>query len=254
MKTPWEDEAVASAELAGAEATRERGILFSGEMVRAILEGRKTVTRRVIRDCPDPTHGHYLEGGGSLEDWKPGLMEDGTWAFHSQFAAPVGIGRSPYGVPGDLLYVRETWGTVRMHEIGQHTFGDGPIPDHDQVVYRAGLQVHHSEDAPGDFDFEKWPLRWEDDRTPDTGRWRPSIFMPKWAARIWLRVTDVRVERLQEMTEADAFAEGVKGGDWLGDPVGRFAELWDELNAKRGHPWESNPWVWRIEFERTEAP
>ena len=77
--------------------------------------------------------------------------------------------------------------------------------------------------------------------------------MPRWASRLLLEVKAVRVERLQEISEDDAFAEGISGGDWLGNPVGTYRELWDSINAKRGHSWESNPWVWVVEFERVAA-
>ena len=82
--------------------------------------------------------------------------------------------------------------------------------------------------------------------------WSPSIFMPRWASRITLEIVSVRVERLQNISEADAFAEGISGGDWLGDPVGEFAKLWNSINLKRGYGWETNCWVWVLEFKRID--
>lgn len=151
----------------------ERPILFSGPMVRAILEGRKTMTRRV--------------------------------------ANPMKALPCPYGVPGDLLWVREAWALT--DQAGDH------ITDA-RVVYRAT-----------DPDWE----------TMEGWKWRPSIFMPRWAARIWLRIVSRRLERLQQITGEDAYREGC---EYRND----FPVLWDELNAKRGVGWETNPWVWVIEF------
>jgi hypothetical protein len=172
-----------------------RPILFSGPMVRTILEGRKTQTRRVIKpqlkDCP----------------W----VADGC----------------PYGQPGDLLWVREAWNYFGGNEYLYQQ-------DKESVSYRADppvTQIH------GD-------------------KWRPSIHMPRWASRLTLRITDVRVQRVQEISEGDAVAEGVKaciaGQDEHG-PVKTyrtgFVRVWQEINAKRGYSWESNPWVWSITFE-----
>ena len=86
-------------------------------------------------------------------------------------------------------------------------------------------------------------------------RWKPSIHMPKWAARIWLEVTGVRVERVQDISEEDAIAEGIPRGavQYCGHAIRLFRDLWDSINAKRGYPWEVNPWVWVVEFKRTET-
>ena len=157
-------------------------IIFSTEMVQAILGSRKTQTRRVIKapvlDAvrePDTVAVQYRRGG--------------------------------------ILWVRETW----------------------------------SKDVNGDYVYRTNYGSTEDDSFPPSlFKWRPSIHMPKAAARIWLEVTDVRVERVQDITEEDAQAEGV-------DSLADFIELWDKLNAKRGYGWDTNPWVWVIEFRVVET-
>lgn len=160
----------------------EHPILFSGQMVNAILTGKKTQTRRVI---------------------KPQSLLDN----HTRVDACY---KCPYGAPGDLLWVRETF-DVRT------------VAGDTVVFYRA--------DCGSDGDGAKW---------------KPSIFMPRALSRISLKITDVRVERLQEMKREEAEAEGI-GDSPLWRPA--FKQLWDAINAKRGHSWDSNPWVWVIKFE-----
>lgn len=182
---------------------KERPILFSGPMVRAILEGRKTQTRRVKK--PQPIDLGVIHIVGQI--------------------------KCPYGQPGDRLWVRETF-----------------CPDWcDEVIYRADDPTGR---AARDAGYSHEP------------KWKPSIFMPRWASRIDLEVVGIRAERLQEISEDDALAEGCEpgGGACSGpmDPVeydgytasDEFAALWDSINAKRGHSWESNPWVWVVEFKR----
>lgn len=175
----------------------EHPILFSGPMVRAILAGQKTMTRRVVN--------------GEALKW---LTPD---TFPPAFVADWN-GLCPYGVPGDLLWVREAF---------------MPRPGFERVS-----RPHY---------------RADDDRPEWRGLWKPSIHMPRWASRITLRVTDVRVERVQEITEGDAVREGVQAipeaPASLTDRTA-FASLWDSLNAKRGHGWDVNPWVWVVSFER----
>jgi hypothetical protein len=191
-------------------------ILFNTEMVRAILDGRKTVTRRVIKPQP-----FYVNNSGR---WVWNIPKNKTipncctsvctasrewWEYllESQF---------PYSV-GDILYVRETWNSDWC----------------DHAIYRAdGGSAKYA-------GYTKEP------------KWRPSIHMPKEAARIFLRVTDVRVERLQEIT-----ADGVEKEGFTGHvcPKDFFAETWSEIYDPRGCGWNANPWVWVIEFERCERP
>ena len=195
-------------------------ILFNGEMVRAILEGRKTMTRRVVK--PQPTFDFptlTMQGVGD---------DEGLWKL-SPLDKPV---RCPYGVPGDLLWVRETWATTE--QAGVH-------PSDAEMLYRAT-----------DPDWETW----------DGWRWSPSIFMPRWASRLKLRITSIRVERVQDITEEDARAEGAPishQGDrphFSRHPVPNdthrlgFVHIWDSINAGRGFGWDANPWVWVVGFER----
>lgn len=209
-------------------------ILFNTEMVRAILDGRKTCTRRLPRKQIEEK---YLE----YEEWVCAVAPHGsTWLSEKEFYEEY----PPYHL-GDILYVRETWCGLPVNEAGH--FRGHPI-----YYYR----------ADGDLRPEGWG-----------GTWHPSIHMPKEAARIWLKVTDVRVERLQEITEDGAKAEGINE-EWAmswwsptyydpdsgGYPEYRdtFAfEVWNKTIKKSDldrYGWDANPFVWVIEFERCEKP
>lgn len=210
----------------------DKPILFSGPMVRAILEGRKTMTRRVMK--PQPRDDYTLSPLMRAKEYlgpkmcgKMGCYVTGhlDWTFFCP----------PYR-PGDTLWVRETW----AYATGPNR--DEPdTPEHYAFVYR-----------------EEWDRL--QPNCPLDGCWKPSIFMPRWASRIDLLVTDVRAERLQEITEEDAGAEGMPTlGELLccpvdGEPmrVHSFEVIWNQLNAKRGFPWASNPWVWVVSFERVK--
>jgi hypothetical protein len=120
--------------------------------------------------------------------------------------------KCPYGKRGTRLWCRETFTEIVHGE---------------KVIYRADLNKYS-----------------------ETIQWTSPIFMPRWASRITLEIVNVRVERIQSISEADAFAEGISGGDWLGDPVGEFAKLWNSINGKRGFGWDLNPYVWVLEFKR----
>lgn len=227
---------------------RERGILFTGEMVRAVLAGTKTQTRRLLKaKVHDPTFGHYQEQGCSWSDWRPDTCEDGSW-FWMGNAGMEPIGFCPYGVPGDRLWVRETW----------HPCDAGP------VLYAADYE---SKEQAG------------------VQRWYPGIHLRRVDARLVLEVTNVRVERLRDISEADARAEGVQlvgfpcdkkcncghgpnpGKVHVGTRVltpftekvtdenmyrAEFACLWEDINGKRAS-WALNPWVWVVEFRRVRA-
>ncbi|MDD2741258.1 MAG: hypothetical protein PHV02_03235 [Rhodocyclaceae bacterium] len=192
---------------------KERPILFSAEMVRAILEGRKTQTRRAIKLRHDAD---VVVVDGKV--WKPDRVD---------YAGYVDC---PRGQPGDLLWVRETWANF---------LGD------DHILYRAT----------------------NDPSIELVATWKPSIHMPRWASRILLQITNVRVERLQEISEADAIAEGVElfatpaqprpseqclWKDYLtpglSEPSAKrsYASLWDSINGEGS--WTKNPWVWVVEF------
>lgn len=203
---------------------RERPILFSAPMVRAILSGQKTQTRRIAsKAVRHPDLGNLYTPGALVMEREPQHVIDRA---------------CPYGQPGDRLWVRETW---------QHAnHPDGP--------YRSGVTVHYRADYIDD------PHGPGGEKSPE-GRyrtWRPSIHMPRAASRITLEITGVRVERLRDISEADALAEGLTptpGGWWSGaegqaapTPQGAYALLWDSINGPGS--WGANPGVWVIEFRR----
>lgn len=201
------------------QETKERPILFSSEMVRAILDGRKTQTRRVMRP--------QIEADEVYDTGKSFFTPDGMTSIRGAYKGRPDcewFRKFPYGKARDTLWVRETW---------------KPSPG-GNVFYRA-------DPAFGLDSYEKG--------------WKPSIYMPRWASRITLKVTGVRVERVQSIGQADAKKEGVKpltlsDGGWVpvsgSDYVGGFRRLWDSINAKRGHSWDSNPWVWVVEFKQVQ--
>jgi hypothetical protein len=235
--------------------TSEKPIIFSGPMVRAILDGKKTQTRRVVKPQPGAL---VINAGKVSAHAKP------AWRWetqHEQVEAPFAC---PYGKPGDTMWVRETC---------DFCAGDEFVPVADRrIVYRAD----------------------DEQAKPTTfGRWCSPIHMPRWASRLSLRITDVRVERLQEISEEDAKAEGVEpldsdapesrgpddfdyalcgncgglrlytafrdGGAMPDTDCGqcdthakRFQWAWHSINGKRA-PWASNPWVWVVSFERIGA-
>ncbi|CAB4159310.1 hypothetical protein UFOVP707_76 [uncultured Caudovirales phage] len=212
----------------------ERPILMSAPMVRAILAGTKTQTRRVVKQATGPS----LSVG--MDDATPGVAEL-SWLYgdgpgHDVHEAIKRV-PCPYGKPGDLLWVREAF----FHEPADYCWeASVSIPCRPaSTVYRA--------DYEGD--------------TRGTG-WKPSIHMPRALSRITLRVTDVRVERLGDISEADAVAEGIerRGPGWAWytdakayttDPRTSYRDLWESINGSGS--WDANPWVWCLTFERVES-
>lgn len=219
-------------------------ILFSGPMVRAILEGRKTMTRRVIPELAGKDA--WLVGRYKTLESPPGKVMLGE---HITFRYREDSGKfRDVHVPlrfreGDVLWVRETWCNCATI--------DSALTNTDMYAYKA--------------DYEVSDVPW---------RWRPSIHMPKAAARLFLRVTDVRVERLQDMRHDEAAKEGIRaftdpqngivGFCWAEgvlniydmpkNPTRAFEMLWNGIDAKRGHGWDANPWVWVNSFERCDRP
>jgi len=193
-----------------------RPIIFSGWGVRAILEGRKTQTRRVIRRQPHPTWTRNYELRPYDEDVLCGSI-----------LSPGYLSHCPYGVPGDRLWVRETFALHPTEtELGK------PI-----VFYCS-----------------------RGDTVLPNNKWRPTIYMPRWASRITLEIVKVWVERLWEISLRDIIAEGVLRGHRSDMALAdAYTLLWDQLNARRGFGWLVNPWVWVIEFKvldlkRTDIP
>ncbi len=224
--------------------TKLKPILFNTDMVRAILDKRKTVTRRVLAE------------NDKIREFRTSLYPDGWWregrAYATWESFMADLRRESKYTRGDVLYVRETWQKA------------GICDDSDNVILET-MQYYYAADGDPCFDY------WID---PNTGEhkermpWKPAIHMPKAAARIFLRVTDVRVEQLQDITIADCKREGVilpppRGDeyDYELDPdldyLFGFQNLWDSTIKRADidkYGWNENPWVWVIEFERVERP
>ena len=219
---------------------KETGLIFKAPLVRAILEGRKTQTRRVIKDqaigerwCEARADGRqYLEWQGQP------TCGSGVWDIPEYNAEIV----SPLGLIGDRIYVRETWAEIPRHQ--PQTDEDLPMRKDGRIlVYQADPEW----DGSRNFLCADGCMRWA---KPD--RWRPSIHMPKEFARIWLEITSVRVERLQSITEADCIVEGAAGGhgaipgyQYSATPLEHFRHIWEST----GGDWAANPWVWVIDFK-----
>lgn len=232
---------------------KERPILFSGPMVNAILEGRKTQTRRIIKPQPVKKPESALEHGDVIIDAIMGNNED-TDLFKLKESKGHGKKRAgllnaypyhcPHGNVGDRLWVRETWAHyqpvlnyVRPSGATINEISDGC------AAYRA--------DGYTDIEDLRTTLKMNHGLSCDAieingNKWRPSIHMPRWASRINLEITDIRVERVQEISEADAMAEGI--------PVGLcriwFKRLWNSINGPDA--WERNDWVWVVGFKGIE--
>ncbi len=207
---------------------KERPILFNDDQVRAILDGRKTQTRRIVKPQPE-----LCDKTGFVQADRNGKL----WA--------TGVGSTPretrrnfarkkchHGEPGDRLWVREAWAEVGSVDPGYLTY---------RATYPRCLQAG-MENVPDDIRAVGY-------------RWRPSIHMPRWASRITLEITGVRVERLHEISEADAEAEGCRGGHgaipgyrYNATPAEHFYHVWESINGPGS--WDENPWVWVVEFER----
>lgn len=220
-------------------------ILFNTDMVRAILDGRKTVTRRLIKPkqiigllpdkCKNGTPEEFLKEKKHM--FKPYCdMTD---------AELIKTAYNPPYQPGDILYVRETWAPIYPDKESNEVCG---------YIYKEDSLKEYDKRYPDGEDYQ-WG-----------GKWHPSIHMPKEAARIWLKVNDVRVERLQEIDWRDALDEGVntqfprtETGEYIFDenPIDDFVDLWNSTIKKSDldrYGWDANPCVWVIEFERCEKP
>lgn len=223
---------------------KERPIIFSGEMVKAILDGKKTMTRRVVKTQPDFNARYDGVDDDTNHFWE---VLDAQGEPTEKY---IPILKCPYGKVGDRLWVRETW-----QEIGPDCL----------LTYKATY--------PSDL-YAKRP---ELENVPplaslkDRGYlWKSPMFMPRWASRILLEITDIRIERLQDISEQDCEKEGFRfyplsricfkpssakhlSGHGSNNYKSIFGEYWDTLNAKKGYPWSSNPWVWVVEFKVVEV-
>lgn len=209
---------------------KERPIIFSAESVRAILAGRKTQTRRVVKPQPEdfaPGQVRVVVNGEAHTGPADYLLN----TVLPEFAAPWR--------PGDRLWVKETWSGTQTTEVFPNR--GRPITF---VVHRATYDPKKRRESP------------------ISKRWQNPVSMPRWASRLTLEVVSVRVERLHDITETDATAEGAEPDFWRSnhshgmnsgsDHIGPFSRQWDALNAKRGYPWDANPWVWVVEFKKVE--
>lgn len=241
---------------------RERPILFSTPMVRAILEGRKTQTRRVVKvQPPERTYRvmpyHHPDPRQHFYAWVDSDPPRDICAC-SDWCQPC-----PYGQPGDRLWVRETWGVV------SHAFDDAgemidwtpdrpATPIHAMPFGKGYYSGHVIYAADGNFEW------CDDDGDGEKSCWHPSIHMTRAASRILLEVVSVRVERLQDISEADAKAEGIDktaSGFWslygqsdvdsTYSPRTSYRALWESINGPE--PWEANPWVWVVEFKNVAS-
>lgn len=257
-------------------AGEAKPILFTGAMVRAILAGQKTQTRRVVK----PTLALSFDeprGPGDVAAGYP-MVADRRGDFHKA------VDLCPHGQPGDLLWVKEGHTDVhplavqcgRYNQPGRAGI-PGPPPVNYRTIYRADgepLQAwqrsdrqhpYYTLEGPADDLAAKYPsIHSTFDRIDGKGvYWENARYMPKSVCRIFLRVLGVRVQRVQEISEENAKAEGVDGSGPTGSipaklAMGRcrydFATLWDSIYAKRGYGWDVNPWVWAVTFERAEKP
>lgn len=218
----------------------ERPIIFNSEMIKAILDGRKTETRRVIK---------------SNNKTEPLMCL--ALGFESNRAKKELLKFCPYGKIGDHLWMRENWKigawSPDMGDIAIDYLSDG-------YCRKEWLRVPNYED------FERYWLQCTDDcikagaKTDGRGNYkfavgdaptrkRPSIFMPRWASRIQLEIIEIKVERVQDITEEGAIAEGIQWGNGAGsNPRVIFSNLWDSINEKRGYSWSQNPQVWMVKF------
>lgn len=219
-----------------------RPILFNAEMVRAILAGRKTQSRRPISPQPAIPAARFVPYNLAKGLWLPE-----TNSGKSGLSADWRTIKCPHGVRGDRLWVRETWGFSA--ELPASTRSEM-----DWLTFR-DLRGYRADDPAGNW------------------CWRPSIHMPRWASRITLEITDVRVQRLQEISDDDAVAEGVEEtgrelriagrlrmewrsygrGTTCTSAQASFSTLWDSIYAPRGLSWLANPWVWVLTFQRIEG-
>lgn len=241
----------------GGKPIKERHILFSGPMVRAIFEGKKSQTRRIVKPQPDICRPGSIPGDGIIGRSTPA---------DKQFGRLGEVISCPYGEPSDRLWVRETWQGPLLEESETNAAIDWYGPSHIEKYKSPAHCVYRADEGP-----TPEYLDIEDNLRQG---WKPSIHMPRWASRILLEITNVRVERLQDISEEDALSEGIlflRTREWemkhfpewraMRDsirapeekpPIGPspkqcFKELWNEIYGPGS--WDASPWVWVIEFK-----
>lgn len=250
-----------------------KSILFNTEMVRAILDGRKSCTRRSVSSrqflgmlpdkCKNAMPDEFLKGKRMM--FKPYCDMTDAELIMTAYKAPY--------EPGDILYVRETWRVGAWDIFNQmiaFDYKDGTCGEltyiHDQELFERLVNQSREDARKAKCDYNGVDFVWEKGKSPC--RWHPSIHMPKEAARIWLKVTDVRVERLQDVTEDGAKAEGaIDNRGFIHSPENEydsihtvrehFTEIWNSTIKKSDldqYGWVANPYVFVIEFERCEKP
>ena len=243
----------------------DKPIIFSGPMVRALLEGRKTQTRRVLKPQP-PSWAYQDKSPGYSFMTPPGHID-----FRGRYVDPDGVDRGPGAKfvklpydPGERLWVREAWNAFDFSQDGDDAWPTKTIPTQAEIseIEEAGYRVSPPQIV---FRESERARKWFQDQ-----KWRPSIHMPRWASRLTLVVTDVRVQRVQEISIDDCFSEGIEpdleccnrpfhfeegrdpeccgNPDLVSDPRADFETLWDSINAKRGFGWDANPWVVALTF------
>lgn len=223
---------------------KERGMIFNADMVRAILAGRKTQTRRPMKNQPQIRDGFWrMDGAGWGNKFE--YIQSGNGVRQSLSLA----NHCPFGLPGDRLWVRETFATLGNE--------DGcPIDWNGKLVKCGGPEAARiyrasCEQKPGDYglwsipDDAFWKPHTEDMKYE--GSWVPSIHMPRWASRITLKITGVRVERLKDISASDALDEGIQHMT-MNCPRHEFFQLWNSIYGDMAH--ETNPWIWVITFRR----
>lgn len=210
-----------------------RPILFNTDMVKAILDGKKTETRRAVKlRYKDNEYGfEVITNRGTGESWMEKIDEEEMTFDPPRYINP------PYQ-PEDILYVRETWGWDPCWDCGLDTEKNGCPYEHERIYNQKNRE----------YGCYCYKASMDDGDTPSVGTWHPSIHMPKEAARIFLKVTDIRPERLQDIDDNGVVAEGLQ----IGDP---FDDIWNSTIKKADrdrYGWDANPWVWVIKFKRLE--
>ncbi|OZQ45261.1 hypothetical protein [Klebsiella variicola] len=228
---------------------KERGMIFNAEMVRAILDGRKTQTRRIMKVQPESNQLGLLLITDSTKHSDIGKYH---WAESNATGNHVRskLFSCPFGAVGDQIWVRETFqGPLFDYELMDEYLEDSSKFEKPEFCQYAADGGHRPEYQDADDNLRHG--------------WRPSIHMPRWASRILLEITDVRVERLNAISQEDAQAEGMELTGWrptysdpdsggeVMTPYDNFAQLWESIYGEES--WKANPWVWVIEFKRVEG-